>query len=80
MLLDSLEGSNCRESNPQTLKPLRMLRSQGTGLLVIPRIAKSTIGGRVFSYHAPHLWNELPAHVWSADTITSFKARLKTSF
>ena len=55
-----------------------MLRSQGTGLLVIPRIAKSTIGGRAFSYHAPHLWNKLPAHVRSADTITLFKARLKT--
>ena len=58
--------------------PSRMLRSQGTGLLVIPRIAKSTIGGRAFSYRAPHLWNKLPAHVQSADTITLFKARLKT--
>ena len=44
---------------------------RGTGLLVIPRIAKSTIGGRAFSYRAPHLWNKLPARVWSAETITS---------
>ena len=28
-----------------------MLHSQGAGLLVIPRIGKSTIGGRAFSYH-----------------------------
>ena len=55
-----------------------MLHLQGTGLLVIPRIAKNTIGGRAFSYRAPLLWNKLPAHVWCADTITLFKARLKT--
>ena len=29
--------------------PSRMLRSQGAGLLVIPRIAKSTIGGRAYA-------------------------------
>ena len=63
---------------PFPYTPSRMLRSQGTGLLVIPRVAKSTIGGRAFSYRAPHLWNKLPAHVRSADTITLFKARLKT--
>ena len=57
--------------------PSRMLRSQGAGL-VIPRITKSTIGGRAFSFRGPHLWNNLPAHVWSTDTITLFKARLKT--
>ena len=60
--------------------PSRMLRSQGAGLLVIPRIAKSTIGGRAFSYRALLLSNKLPDHVQSADTITLFKARLKTYF
>ena len=34
---------------PFPYTPSRMLRSQGAGLLVIPRIAKSTIGGRAFS-------------------------------
>ena len=57
--------------------PSRMLRLLGAGLLVIPRIAKSTIGGRAFSYRAPLLWNKLAAHVRSTDTITLFKARLK---
>ena len=61
-----------------TYTPLRMLCSQGAGLLVIPRIAKSTIGGRALSYCAPLPWNKLPAHVRIADTITLFKARLKT--
>lgn len=58
--------------------PSRTLRSQDAGLLVIPKIAKITIGGRAFSYRAPLLWNKLPAHVRGADTITVFKSRLKT--
>ncbi len=47
--------------------PSRSLRSQNSGLLV-PRIAKSTKGGRAFSHLAPKLWNSLPDN-----------ARLKTS-
>src|SRR4029434_7851816 len=35
--------------------PPRSLCSQSTGLLVIPRISKTTIGGRAFSYRAPLL-------------------------
>ncbi len=37
--------------------PTRSLKSQNSGLLVVPRIAKSTKGGRTFSYLAPKLWN-----------------------
>ncbi len=33
--------------------PSRSLRSQNSGLLVVPRIAKSTKGGRAFSHLAP---------------------------
>ncbi len=40
--------------------PTRSLRSQNSGLLVVPRIAKSTKGGRTFSYLAAKLWNSLP--------------------
>ncbi|KAI5102046.1 hypothetical protein C0J45_7398, partial [Silurus meridionalis] len=36
--------------------PPRSLRSQNSGLLVVPRIAKSTKGGRAFSHLAPKLW------------------------
>ncbi len=43
--------------------PTRSLRSQNSGLLVVPRIAKSTKGGRTFSYLAPKLWNSLPENV-----------------
>ncbi len=35
--------------------PSRSLRSQNSGLLVVPRIAKSTKGGTAFSYLAPKL-------------------------
>ncbi len=44
--------------------PTRSLRSQNSGILVVPRIAKSTKGGRTFSYLAPELWNSLPDNVW----------------
>ncbi len=40
--------------------PTRSLRSQNSGLFVVPRIEKSTKGGRAFSYLAPKLWNSLP--------------------
>ncbi len=58
--------------------PTRSLRSQNSGLLVVPRIAKSTKGGRTFSYLAPKLWNSLPENVWGSDTLSLFKSRLKT--
>ncbi len=58
--------------------PTRSLRSQNSGLLVIPRIAKSTKGGRTFSYLAPKLWNSLPDNVRGSDTLSLFKSRLKT--
>ncbi len=42
------------------------------------RIAKSTKGGRTFSYLAPKLWNSLPDNVRGSDTLSLFKSRLKT--
>ncbi len=58
--------------------PSRPLRSQNSGHLIIPRISKSTVGGRSFSYLAPKLWNNLPNTVREADTLSQFKSRLKT--
>ncbi|KAI5626686.1 hypothetical protein C0J50_13975, partial [Silurus asotus] len=57
--------------------PSRSLRSQNSGLLVVPRIAKSTKGGRTFS-HLAKLWNSLPDSVRGSDTLSQFKCRLKT--
>jgi len=59
--------------------PTRELRSLNAGLLVVPRFLISRMGARAFSYQAPLLWNQLPPSVWEADTVTSFKSRLKLS-
>ncbi len=56
--------------------PTSSLRSQNSGLLVVPRIAKSTKGG--FSYLDPKPWNSLPDNVRGSDTLSLFKSRLKT--
>ncbi len=58
--------------------PPRSLRSQNSGHLIIPRISKSTAGGRSFFYLALKLWNNLPNTVQEADTLCQFKSRLKT--
>ncbi len=58
--------------------PPRPLRSQNSGHLIIPRISKSTAGGRSFFYLAPKLWNNLPNTVREANTLCQFKSRLKT--
>ena len=59
-------------------QPNRTLRSQNAGLLVVPRVYKSTVGARAFSYQAPVLWNQLPTNIKEADTVSTFKIRLKT--
>ena len=48
--------------------PKRTLRSQSAGLLVVPRIHKSRLGGRAFSYQAALLWNQLATWVREVDT------------
>ena len=58
--------------------PPRALRSEDAGLLVTRQVSKSRTGGRSFSYLAPLLWNQLPASVREADTLSLFKSRLKT--
>ncbi len=50
--------------------PTRSLRLHNYGLLVVFRIAKSTIGGRAFSHLAPKLWNRLSDNVRGSDTHT----------
>ncbi len=58
--------------------PTRTLRSQNAGLLEVPRVSKSRMGARAFSYRAPLLWNQIPVSVRGADTLSTFKSRLKT--
>ncbi len=58
--------------------PSRPLRSQNSGHVIIPRILKSTAGGRSFFYLVHKLWNNLPNTVREVDTLCQFKSRLKT--
>ena len=58
--------------------PTRALCSQNSDLLVVPKVSKSRVGARAFSYQAPLLWNHLPVSVREADTLSTFKSRLKT--
>ena len=59
-------------------RPTKALRSQNSGLLVVPKVFKSGVGARAFSYQAPLMWIHLPLSVRDADTISTFKSRLKT--
>ena len=38
-------------------QPSRVLRSSGTGLLIIPRVKTKTYGEAAFSHYGPRLWN-----------------------
>ncbi len=58
--------------------PTRSQRSQNFGLLVVPRIAKSTKGSITFSCLVHKFWYSLPDNVWGSDTLSLFKSRLKT--
>jgi len=63
--------------------PTRELRSLLRLLLSLLRyfwflVLKNRMGARTFSYQAPLLWNQFPPSVREADTVTSFKSRLKT--
>uniref|UniRef100_A0A669EZ97 Reverse transcriptase domain-containing protein n=1 Tax=Oreochromis niloticus TaxID=8128 RepID=A0A669EZ97_ORENI len=58
--------------------PIRALRSRSAGLLAVPRVFKSRMGGRAFSFQAPLLWNQLPVWIRETDTISTFKIRLQT--
>ena len=58
--------------------PARALRSAQQNMLVVPRSRKKTRGDRAFSVAAPRLWNSLPAHIRTVESIELFKSQLKT--
>ena len=57
----------------------RALRSRDTNLLAVPR-SFSKFGDRRFSVSGPRLWNDLPTYINNAESLTQFKALLKTYF
>ena len=57
-------------------QPSRVLRSSGTGLLIIPKVRTKTHGETAFSHRGPRLWNSLPQGIRTAETADIFKKRL----
>ena len=47
-------------------------------LLCIPSIKSNSYGGRALSATAPKLWNSIPEYIKRAETVETFKTRLKT--
>jgi len=56
----------------------RSLRSAQTNRLLVPSVKLSTVGGRAFQVTVPTIWNSLPDNVISAQSLSTFRRRLKT--
>ena len=58
--------------------PARPLRSTTSGCLPPPARHTCTAHSRLFSVLAPRWWNDLPVDFRTAETVSTFKRRLKT--
>ena len=78
--LPVLNGQSTSYLEPiiQEYHSLRTLRSSTRSLLCIPSIKSNSYGGRAFSATAPKLWNSIPEYIKRAETVETFKTRLKT--
>ena len=56
----------------------RQLRSDSKNVLVVPKTSYVSFGDRAFSHAAPVLWNRLPKDCRKANTLATFKSKLKT--
>jgi hypothetical protein len=54
------------------------LRSAFSSELMVPPTRLSTVGDRAFPVAAARIWNSLPSDITSAETLRTFKNRLKT--
>ena len=57
----------------------RSLRSSGSHQLVKPWHNLS-FGSRTFRISAPHIWNSLPTNIREAQSVLTFRRRLKTHY
>jgi hypothetical protein len=62
----------------QTYLPQRSLRSSEQNLLTVPKTRLKSCGDRAFSMAAPTLWNNLPETLKASESLSTFKAELKT--
>ncbi len=58
--------------------PVEELRSSNQVLLDVPRARLKNKGDRAFSVVASNLWNSLPVHIRTAQSVGIFKSFLKT--
>ena len=77
--------STIQTSMPSYLKdllnsyvPPRVLRSQDSKLLILPKSNLKTFGNRAFVVSGPLIWNSLPLSLKTAGSIAIFKRHLKT--
>jgi len=56
----------------------RRLRSSTSDRLDVPAVRLSTVGRRAFPVSGANIWNDLPTHVTSAQSLEVFRQRLKT--
>ena len=59
-------------------QPIRSLRSQASGSLVVPRTKLKHFGDRAFARAGPVVWNSLPEELRLLNRIDAFKRNLKT--
>ena len=59
--------------------PCRTLRSASANLLSVTR-CNISFGARGFRSAAPTIWNSIPSHVRSCETLTTFRRHLKSHF
>ena len=74
------ESTSYLESGIQEYLPSRTLRSLTRSLLFFPSIKSNSYGGRAFLPAAPELWSSIPEYIKRAETVETFKTRLKTFF
>ena len=56
----------------------RRLRSSTSDRLYVPAVRLSTVGRRAFPVSGANIWNDLPTHVTSPQSLKVFRQRLKT--
>ena len=71
-------GPSYLTSLVEVSQPTRSLRSNNSIVLVTPKSNLKSAGDRAFKLAAPRLWNSLPSEIRSAQTVITFKKKLKT--
>ena len=60
------------------IKNTEIVNSFIVTVVCIPSIKSNSYGGHAFSATAPKLWNSIPEYIKRAETVETFKTRLKT--